>query len=194
MREALVPVITRIDNIETKIDSIETRMGNIETRMGNIETRMDSIETRMDSIETRMDSIETRMDSMETRISSVEINLRVMDIKSRNATCTRDDKLYIVPLRDGSDPTCEYPESIGNLIVSDGELLPEKDVVNNWNKTKSLDLIKQYEPDYSSDPETSDNECSERSRNRRLKVAKLIGITGPQLNFAQLSLWMTMMI
>ena len=152
-----------------------------------INERLGSLETRFGSVETRLGSVETRLGSLETRLGSVETNLRIIDMKSRNASNRRHETLSIVPLSDGSNPNCEYPESICNLIVSGSELLPGRDITNNWNKTKSFNLIKQYQPDYNSDAE-SDNEDSSRSRNRRLKVAKLIGITSSQLNFAQLSL------
>jgi len=159
----------------------------VKEAMVPINERFDGLETRFDGLETRFDGLETRFDGLETRFASVETNLRIIDMKSRNASNRRHDTLSIVPLSDGTNPTCEYPESICNLIVSGSELLPGRDITNNWNKTKSFNLIKQYEPDYNSDAE-SDNEDSSRSRNRRLKVAKLIGITSSQLNFAQLSL------
>ena len=142
---------------------------------------------RLDRLETRFDRLETRFDGFETRLSSVEINLIRISMKLINGSNSRNDTLSIVPLQDGSHPTCDYPETICSLIVSGKEKLPGKDTVNNWNKTKSLNLIKQYIPDYTTDSD-SDTEDSSRSRNRRLKVAKLIGITGTQLNFAQLSL------
>jgi len=173
--------------VKAAIEPINERFDRLETRFDVLETRFDRLETRFDVLETRFDVLETRFDVLETRFGSVETYLRIIDMKSHNASNRRHETLSIVPLSDGTNPTCEYPESICNLIVSGSELLPGRDITNNWNKTKSLNLIKQYQPDYNSDAE-SDNEDSSRSRNRRLKVAKLIGITSSQLNFAQLSL------
>ena len=139
-------------------------------------------------VTSRLNGLEARLERVETKLNGLETNLRVIDMKLRNSTNGRNDKLSKVPKADGSLPSCEYPGSINNLIVSGNELLPGGVEKNNWNKAKSLNLILEYEPDYKSDAEGSDSEDSSRSRKRRLKVAKLIGITSAQLNFAQLSL------
>lgn len=54
-----------------------------------------------------------------------------------------------------------------------------------WNSSKSLALIRQYEPGYASDGE---GEEDAKSRRRRLRLARLIGVTRVQLNFAQMTL------
>jgi hypothetical protein len=112
--EALVPIISRLDNLEG---------------------RFDNLVGRFDNLEGRFDNLEERFDSLETSFRSVDNKLRIIDTKLLNASNSRNDRLSIVPLPDGSNPICEYPESLCNLIVSGTELLPGKDTVNNWNNS-----------------------------------------------------------
>ena len=52
---------------------------------------------------------------------------------------------------------------------------------NNWNAKKSLELIREYDPGYATD----NDDTPDHSRKRRLTLAKLLGVTTMQLNFAQ---------
>ena len=73
------------------------------------------------------------------------------------------------------------------LLVAGNENLPNGQP-NPWNKVKSRALLQFYGEDdgYESDP---NNEYTAKSSARRLRVAKALGITRAQLNFAQLDLW-----
>ncbi len=65
----------------------------------------------------------------------------------------------------------------GNERLSNGQQ-------NTWNIEKSTMLLKFYgDIDAGSDSE-SENESSERAKAKRLRVARRIGITVPQINFA----------
>ena len=57
-----------------------------------------------------------------------------------------------------------------------------------WNKKKSKTLLQFYGVDVSDSESDEDDEFSDRSRVRRLQVARTLGITGPQLNFAKMEL------
>jgi len=72
------------------------------------------------------------------------------------------------------------------LLVAGSEKLPDGST-NPWNKEKSKRLLRFYDGEASSG-EDSDNELSQTSRIRRLRVALAIGITSTQLNFAQLTI------
>ena len=105
-----------------------------------------------------------------------------------NSQVSRNDALCEVPNKLGVLPSSEHVETPPNLcclLVAGNEMLPEGATRNSWNKTKSLALLRFY-----GDPEETDNEdeYSQRSRNRRLRVATKLGITKAQMNFAQLSL------
>ena len=133
----------------------------------------------------RLDKIDTRLDSMDTRLDSMEVVQRVSSAKISNSMRRARDRLDIVPLNNGTLPTTtvDYPHSFEELIVAGNEMLPLSGSNNPWNSTKSLALIRLYDPAY----ETDDDSSEVSARRRRLEVARHIGITGPQLNFAQLS-------
>ena len=133
----------------------------------------------------RLDLIDERVNNIDDNVHQLVTSVSILNVKSQNSQCGRDDELQVVPLPGGNRPTVAYPKSIANLIVSGNERLPNG-TVNNWNSLKSAALIKQYEPDYATDEETQEDTA--RSRNRRLKLAKLLGVTSAQLNFAQLTL------
>ena len=76
-----------------------------------------------------------------------------------------------VPLSDGRQPFHEYPV-IEQLLVAGNERLPSGGQ-NTWSAAKSLRLILEYEPGYSTDGDDAET----RSRPRRIKVAQLLGVT-----------------
>ena len=139
---------------------------------------IEPIKTRLDAIEATVGTFSTRFDAMEGNIEILAINLKIIAAKGQNATCARDEILVKVPLTDGSFPISDYPQTIANLAVS--ESLPSGQQ-NNWNAKKSLELIREYDPGYATD----NDDTPDLSRKRRLTLAKLLGVTTMQLNFAQ---------
>ena len=89
-----------------------------------------------------------------------------------------------VPNSRGEAPSV-FPDNIMMLLVAGNEKLPNGET-NSWNKKKSQQLLKFYGQE-DSDSE-SESEYTPTSRERRLNVAKQIGASKAQLNFAQLSL------
>lgn len=106
----------------------------------------------------------------------------------QNSQVSRNEQLLPVPNDQGQYPAdcgVDTPMTLSTLLVAGNESLPDSSVRNNWNRTKSLALLTFY----GDAPETdTEDEQSERSRNRRLRVARKLGITKVQLNFAQMSL------
>ena len=106
----------------------------------------------------------------------------------RNSSIGKDENIERIPNDAGNfprDSNIEFPSSIHNLLVSGSELLPNN-TVNSWNKIKSLARLKFYGDDEQTDGETE--ECSRTSSDRRLKLARKLGITQAQLKLAQLVL------
>ena len=143
------------------------------------------INDRLDAIDARLDRMDTRLGSMDTQLDRLEVMQRVSSAKISNSMRRARDRLDIVPLSNGTLPntTVDYPHSFEELIVAENEMLPLSGLNNPWNSTKSLALIRLYDPAY----ETDDDSSEASARRRRLEVARHIGITGPQLNFAHLS-------
>mmetsp|Transcript_5643 Transcript_5643/g.8392 ORF Transcript_5643/g.8392 Transcript_5643/m.8392 type:complete len:153 (-) Transcript_5643:1347-1805(-) len=126
-----------------------------------------------------------RLDRIDLRLEQIDTRLRIMSTKHQNSLAGSDDQLVMVPNQQGEVPL-EFPTSIRTFLVSGDEMLPNGQH-NNWNKQKSRALLVFYgeDPDNESDV---DDENSSRSRARRLRLAKKIGVSRTQLNFAQLVL------
>ena len=122
---------------------------------------------------------------LRTDVERLTRDVTRIDCRYINSTLGRDDPLQRVPLPDGTLPIGEYPSSLAALLVAGNESLPNGQP-NTWNARKSRDLLIQYDPNYETDDDIE--EVSTRSRNRRLRLARVIGVTRAQLNFAQLSL------
>ena len=132
---------------------------------------------------------ELRKDTQELRVAIHELKrgLDQVAVRQRNSTLGREERLEKVPNRLGFLPSDDiYPETIMHLVVAGNEKLPNNST-NNWNKTKGKNLLLFYEED-DDQSDGEQDEYSETSRARRLKVARAIGVTRQQLNFCQLTL------
>jgi hypothetical protein len=177
-----------IKPLEDRLTGVENRLTVVENRLTVVENRLTVVENRLTGVENRLTVVENRLTGVENRLTGVEISNRIMSAKMANASAGRDEALHVVPKQDGTNLACEFPQTIGNLLVSVNEKLPNGQS-NTWNKTKSLLLLREYDPAYDTDADSdTDIEGGERSKNRRLRVAKVIGITRGQLNFAQMTL------
>ena len=98
-----------------------------------------------------------------------------------NSFLGANDALIQVPRRsDGLTPgevACDYPRCIGTLVGAGNEALPGGQA---WNSEKSGALLRFYDGDLS-DTESDTGENADKSRRRRVRVARRIGITQAQL-------------
>ena len=147
-----------------------------------LSTALQPMTERLNAVEQRLDAISGDVAAISERLNDLHNDFSVVATKAHNAACSKDDTLRKVPLSDGSFPVNDCPQSVLNMLVAGNESLPNGQG-NNWNARKSLDLIREYEPGY----ETDEN-ASNLSRKRRLKLAMLLGVTSTQLNIAQLSM------
>lgn len=138
---------------------------------------------RLDGIDNRLDGIDNQLGNLNGKINNLTIQVKILAKKSENSVKGRSDELAVVPKDDGTDPVAAYPTSLEQLLVAGNELLPNG-ATNYWNKERSLALIREYDPGYETD--NADEPFS--SRRRRLHLAKLLGITTSQLNYAQMIL------
>ena len=128
------------------------------------------------------------LEEIKEMIEPLQHQVKILVAKASNASADRGDLLVSVPRPNGCNPDCAYPKCIMALLVAGNEKLPDGSN-NDWNQKKSVRLLRQYGED---DGEASDSETkngnSLTSRVVRLKVARVLGITHAQLNYAQLSL------
>jgi len=137
----------------------------------------------------RLDAVEGRLDAMEGRLDAMEGRLTLIEARQINSTRSREEPLVKVPFPDGTlPPDADYPNSLAHLLVAGNEKLPNGQR-NGWDMKKSKYLLKKYNATGAlSDSDGGEDEHSQRSRNRRLTLARLLGVTAAQLNFAQLTL------
>ncbi|KAG2432088.1 hypothetical protein HXX76_009015 [Chlamydomonas incerta] len=150
---------------------------------------VEALSTKVEALSTKVEALSTKFDDLSTKLDKTMVKVDILVSKQQNSAATRSDRLQVVPRPDGSMPTVDYPESIQQLLVAGNESLPDGQR-NTWNKSKSKSLLRQYEDasESESESETDDIEDSSKSRAHRLKIARLLGVTNAQLNFAQMTL------
>eukprot|EP01119_Soliformovum_irregulare_P015689 TRINITY_DN444_c0_g1_i3.p1 TRINITY_DN444_c0_g1~~TRINITY_DN444_c0_g1_i3.p1 ORF type:complete len:124 (-),score=27.05 TRINITY_DN444_c0_g1_i3:33-404(-) len=121
------------------------------------------------------------LQSVSTICKMRRINSSFSEVRSRNATKSRTEKLELPKTEDGTLPHLARP-SLEELLVAGNEKLPSGGT-NTWNRTNLLRKYGKLAPD-----EESDSEDSAKSRELRLRIAATLGVTREQLNFAQLTL------
>ena len=137
-------------------------------------------------LEERMNTrFDARFDAMETRIDILDNMVRRQSALQSNSTKNRSELLEIVPRLDGENPQIvgiDYPPTLNHLLVAGNERTPLGDM-NTWSKYKSKALLDFYGADDGYDSESM-VENTPTARIRRLKLAKIIGITPQQIQTA----------
>lgn len=154
--------------------------------MASIEDIRALLDERLKPIEDRLDNLTTRLDNLTTGLDNLAAIVKVVSAKQQNSLSTRQDALVKVPLDNGQAPVGDFPCNLCELLVAGNEKLPNGQV-NTWNRKKSKQLLQQY-GDQGSDSSQDEDEHAPRSRELRLSLARRLGITTAQLNFAQLVL------
>lgn len=73
-----------------------------------------------------------------------------------------------------------FPATLQHIVVGGSELAPDSRARLQWNIGKSRDLIRFYDDEYESEFEGRDD--MESSRQKRLRVARMIGVTSGQMS------------
>jgi hypothetical protein len=157
-------------------------------------THSSAVQDVLDSLTSFKTEVNGRLDSLTEELRTVKGELRTVNHKvdtvlarQENATKGREERLVPVPKADGTLPVNEFPPTIMHLLVAGNEKLPNNEV-NTWNREKSKQLLVEYGEDASDSDVDEKTEYSSKSRARRLRLAKKIGVTQAQLNLAQLTL------
>lgn len=147
----------------------------------------DLIDQKLSRVFTEIASVKAEVVSLKTEMASVKAEVDRNGMKARNGLLGRDDPLEIVRTAGGEIPNFDdYPRNLSALLVAGNESLPSGQP-NTWNAKKSKKLLCMYDPT-AEESEGEIEELSSRSRNRRLRLAKHLGISRSQLNFAQMTL------
>jgi hypothetical protein len=116
-------------------------------------------------------------------VKPLEIQVKVLTAKLANSAVTREDTLTKVPKQDGELPSADFPGTLMELVVSGSESLPNGKS-NPWNRKKSIRLLREYGQDAGEASDADETEDSTKSRAARLKLARVLGISTVQLNYA----------
>ena len=170
LNAALAPILTALGNITLTVTALDKRV-----------TTLDGKVTALDGKVTALDKKVTALDEKVMALQFLQNNAAA---KAFNGQIGRSEPLVRVPCRDGDIPDVEFPPTICHLLVSGNEQLPDGGN-NTWNIRKSTALLAAFGDESDND---TDREDGPTSRRKRLKVAKVLGVTKAQLNFAQLTL------
>ena len=176
---------TDIAGLRSDVEILRTDVTGLKSDVEILRTDITGLRTDVELLRTDITGLRTDAELLRTDFGRLATDVTRIDLRYTNSTLGRDDALQRVPLPDGTLPLGEYPVSLAALLVAGNESLPNGQL-NTWNAKKSRDLLIQYDPNYETDGEVE--ELSTRSRNRRLRLARVLGVTRAQLNFAQLSL------
>lgn len=170
----------------------ETRMGNMLAGFErSIDAKLDTFQRGFDAkLDTFRRDVDARFGELQNDVQTMDTRLIRLEVRQRNGLLGRNDTISWPPNGQGLQPPNQewatMDLTISHLIVAGNESLPNGSV-NDWSSNRSKAALDFY-GDNPSDSEAEDNEHSERSRNRRLRLAKHLGISRSQLNFAHLTL------
>ena len=144
---------------------------------------LDPVLKALSRLQEHVTGLDDKIAALDDKVIGIQRRQDVSDAKAKNAQCGRNDPLVRVPLTNGTFLD-EYPPTISHLLVSGNENLHDGGR-HTWNRHKSAVILAAFREDSGNDTDGEDGATSPR---RRLKVAKVLGVTKTQLNFAQLSL------
>lgn len=185
LRTDVTSMKSDIEFLKTDNQLLRTDIAGLRSDVEILRTDVTGLKSDVELLRTDITGLRTDAELLRTDFGRLATDVTRIDLRYTNSTLGRDDALQRVPLPDGTLPLGEYPVSLAALLVAGNESLPNGQL-NTWNAKKSRDLLIQYDPNYETDGEVE--ELSTRSRNRRLRLARVLGVTRAQLNFAQLSL------
>ena len=137
------------------------------------------------TIQAAIQPIQATLESIEVKERNIQATLDSIEVKERNSHAGREDALEWPPRKDGQVYDAEEPITINKLLVAGNETLPNGQK-NSWNRFKSKKALCFYGE--GSGSESEGNEYDEKSLARRLRLARTLGISRAQLNFAKLAL------
>ena len=195
---ALQPILdAALQPILNALGALDEKVAGLDKRVAGLDERVAGLDKRVAGLDERVAGLDEKVQVLDTKLTGLQMHLKISDAKAINAQIGRSETLLRVSLNDGSYPIIpgsktqenvigrfvEYPTTISHLLVAGNETLPDGGF-NNWNKMKSSMLLQAFGEESDND---TDREDGPTSRRRRLKVAKLLGVTKTQLNFAQMT-------
>ena len=162
---------------------ILTALGNMTLTVTALNEKVTALNEKVTALDEKVTALDEKVTALDEKVTTLQHLQNIAAAKALNAQIGRSEPLVRVPCRGGDIPDVEFPPTICHLLVSGTEQLPDGGN-NTWNKIKSRALLAAYGEDSDND---TDSEVGQTSRLQRLKVAKVLGVTQTQLNFARLT-------
>ena len=143
---------------------------------------IEPLHAQVKRLEARLDTLERRFDTLEETVREVSCVQKIEMARSSNSCKGMNDALDPVPrVKRGKlgDPPV-FPATLQHLVVGDTDLAPNAETRSMWDISRSRKLIQFYDDGYESDHEGRDD--AESSRQKRLCVARMIGVTASQVS------------
>eukprot|EP00299_Pterocystis_sp_00344_P015904 c7958_g1_i2.p1 GENE.c7958_g1_i2~~c7958_g1_i2.p1 ORF type:complete len:193 (+),score=22.38 c7958_g1_i2:22-579(+) len=122
-------------------------------------------------------------------LQTMDANVKILMAKQANSVIARLDTITPVPRSDGTTPAVDFPVSLSQLLVGGSETVPDQRSGRaDWSIAKSKALLEAYNEQFSDAESDSEAKKEIKSRRLRLRVARVLGITTSQLNFAQIAM------
>ena len=172
------------DDAHITLVQLNEAMAPILTALGGITLAVTTMREEVTTLREEVTTLREEVTTMREEVTTLQHLQDITAAKAANALIGRTEPIVRVPCRDGNIPDVEFPPTICHLLVSGNEQLPDGGN-NTWNRLKSSALLAAFGDDSDNDTDTEDGLTSRR---KRLKVAKVLGVTKAQLNFAQLTL------
>ncbi len=163
-------------------------MAEVNAKLGQLVSRLDMMEqeSKDNAQEVKADAqeVKTMLKSIKDQLDRTCTQVSILAAKQHNSSVSRSEGLRKVPLPGGAVPPVDFPTCIMELVVAGDEKLPDG-TKNTWNHKKSKALLQAYGEDSGTESDP-DGEQSETAQRARWKVARCLGVTQVQLNFALL--------
>ena len=184
LNAALVPILTALGTMNDKFVALDEKVTALDEKVTALDEKVTALDEKVMALDEKVTALDEKVTALDEKVTGLQHRQDRIDARAFNAQVGRSENLAWVPLNDGTFPVAEFPETIANLLVAGNEKLPDgRD--NTWNKRKGRALLAAFGDDSDND---TDREDGPTSRRQRIKVAKIMGVTQTQLNFAQLTL------
>ena len=160
----------------------EARLKHVLTDvLGPLKETIDRLDSKVDELYSKVDGLDSKMGGLDSKMDELAFQMKVEQARSANSRKGLTESLERVPRlrKNVIEIPDQYPRTLQDLVVGGSELAPNTKERSRWNMTKSRELIKFYDDGYISDHEGSDDVQS--SREKRLRVARIIGVSANQM-------------
>lgn len=165
---ALTPVREDIRGLRSEVATLHAKVAALDAKVAALDAKVAALDAKVAALDAKVD-----------RLSHAH---HIEAMRASNGRKGMTERLEPVPvIRHGHLLTPPvFPKTLQHLVVGGSELAPDTNTRSMWNIAKSRELIQFYDEGYESEFEGRDD--AESSRQKRLRVARLIGVTAGQMS------------